>query len=94
MGLRLDERNVEIKVLLLKDFGADYKARDDLDVRIQHAHPCFYKIVFGKTAIYYHRYVDEWVANMIEQQPAEGQKWLIDHLGDKINQMLDSVTLA
>ena len=62
-----------------------------MDVRIQHAHPCFYKIVTGKTTTYYHRYLDEWVANMIDQAPAEGKKWLLDHLGDKVNQMLDQV---
>jgi hypothetical protein len=82
---------VQIKILLIKDFAADYKARDDFDLRIQHAHPCFYKIVNGKTTTYYHRYVDEWVANMIDRQPAEGEKWLLEHLGDKVNQLLDQV---
>lgn len=94
MDLRLNEADVEIKVLLIEDFNAGYKARDDFDARIQHAHPCFYKIVNGKTTTYYHRYVDEWVANMIEQAPALGEKWLLDHLGDKVNQKLDEVELA
>jgi hypothetical protein len=84
----------EIKVLLIEDFNAAYKARDDLDVRIQYAHPCFYKTINGKVVTYYHRYLDEWVANMIEQAPAEGKKWLLDHLGDKVNQVLDQVETA
>jgi hypothetical protein len=94
LGGSLSHRTVEalIKILLIDDYDVGRKARYGPDQRRVHfPHLCIYKIHGSKSATYYRRYISQDVAHDTEQAV---EKWLLRHMKDEENLMIDQVDLA
>jgi hypothetical protein len=86
---KIEPIHPQIKILRMHEFDEHTKVREADGRRLQFAHLCIYKIV--GTGAYYIRYVDHTVAHLSE---GEQEKWLLRHMKDKANELLDQADSA
>jgi hypothetical protein len=85
---------LSVKILRIDDFDAHGKARQGVGAnrrRVFYGHLCIYKIFSAKSATYYRYYIDHEVAHLPEH---DLEKWLLRHLKDDENLLIDQVDLA